>query len=191
LKKGEVISYKQTNSALFAVQRELYTIGLWYVDSPLTKVQVNWRVLPPIRMHDALGFFMHGDSKVDKLFGYYSGQMYIPAFVLSHLFWQTRGSLRDVIRHEYAHAFAHHHPKLIEKSKEFKSVFGGSYYSEMPSDMEDDAFVSDYAKTIPMEDFAETFMVYVRRKGIIPKTIINKKLKNKWNFIAKTIKASI
>jgi hypothetical protein len=191
LKKGKTISYKQTNSALFSVQNELYSVGLWYENSPLTKVEINWCALPHIRMYDALGFFMHGESKFDKLFGYYTGQMYIPAIVLSHLFWQTRGSLRDVIRHEYAHAFAHHHPKLIEKSKEFKSVFGGSYYSEMPSDMEDDAFVSDYAKTIPMEDFAETFMVYVRRKGIIPKTIINKKLKNKWNFIAKTIKASI
>ncbi len=163
MKKGKAISYKQTNDALFSVQRELYSLGLWYIDSPLTKVQVNWRALPPIRMHDALGFFMHGESKLDKVFGYYSGQMYIPAFVLSHLFWQTRGSLRDVIRHEYAHAFAHHHPKLIEKSKEFKSVFGGSYYSEVPSDMEHAAYVSDYAKTLPMEDFAETFRSLIKK----------------------------
>ncbi len=191
MKKQKLISYKQTNNALFAVQHELYAIGLWHENSPLTSVEVNWCALPQIRMHDALGFFMHGESRLDKVFGYYSGQMYIPAFVLSHLFWQTRGSLRDVIRHEYAHAFAHHYHKLIEKSKEFKSVFGGSYYSEMPSEMEHDAYVSDYAKTLPMEDFAETFMVYVRRKGVIPKTFRNSNLKRKWKFISKTIKASI
>ena len=53
--------------------------------------------------------------------------------------------------------------------------------------MEDEAFLTEYAKTMPMEDFAETFMVFVRRKGIMPSTIKNTKLKKKWNFIAKKI----
>ena len=53
--------------------------------------------------------------------------------------------------------------------------------------MEKDAFISDYARTMPMEDFAETFMVYVRRKGIMPSSIKNKQLIKKWQYISNII----
>lgn len=188
VKKGTIISHKQTTSAAFAVQDELKIIGLWHQECHLINVEVYWCPLPQIRMYDALGFFLHGSSRMDRFLGYEEGHIYIPAYVISHLFWQSRGSLRDVIRHEYAHALAHHHPKLIIRSKEFVQVFGGKYFSEEPSEMEDGAYVSEYAKTIPMEDFAETFMVYVRRKGILPSAYTNKKLMRKWKFIAKIIK---
>lgn len=188
MKKGQIITHKQTITASNSVQDELYSIGLWYEESRLLEVEVFWCPLPQITMYDALGFFTHGTSTMDRLLGYESGHIYIPAFVLSHFFWQSRGSLRDVIRHEYAHAFAHHHPMLIIKSKEFESVFGGNYYSEEPSEMEDEAYLTEYAKTILMEDFAETFMIYVKRKGVLPNRIKNKKLRRKWKFIAKIIK---
>ena len=99
-------------------------------------------------------------------------------------FWQNHGSLRDVIRHEYGHALAHYFPELIEHSKSFEKVFGGNYYSYVPTQMNRAAFISEYASTMPMEDFAETFMVFVKRKGIIPTNIINKNLLAKWKFIA-------
>ena len=54
--------------------------------------------------------------------------------------------------------------------------------------MEDAAYVSDYAKTMPMEDFAETFMVYLKYKGKIPKSFTHKKLIAKWSFIKRVIK---
>jgi hypothetical protein len=187
MKKGQIITYKQTTEAAFSVQDELFTIGLWHEECRLNNVEIYWCRLPQITMYDALGFFMLGASKLDKFLGYESGHIYIPAFVLSHLFWQSRGSLRDIIRHEYAHAFAHHYPELIINSKEFETVFNGHYYSELPTEMEDEAYLTEYAKTMPMEDFAETFMVFVRRKGIMPSTIKNTKLKKKWNFIAKKI----
>ena len=50
--------------------------------------------------------------------------------------------------------------------------------------MESAAFISAYACTMPMKDFAEIFTVFVRRKGNIPTNIINKKLLAKWKFIA-------
>ncbi len=121
--------------------------------------------------------------------GYKPGHIYIPAYVLTQLFWQQRGSLRDVIRHEYAHALAYYHPDLIIDSKLFELVFGGNYTSEEPSKMKKEAYVTEYAQTFPMEDFAETFMIYVRRKGLIPDSFKNKKLIRKWNFITKTIKS--
>lgn len=188
MKKGQIITHEQTTAASISVQGELHAIGLWHEECRLLEVEVYWCPLPQITMYDALGFFTHGASTLDRLLGYEAGHIYIPAFVLSHFFWQSRGSLRDVIRHEYAHAFAHHHPKLIIKSKEFESVFGGNYYSEAPSEMEDAAYLTEYAKTMPMEDFAETFMIYVRKKGVLPSTFNNKKLIRKWKFIAKAIK---
>jgi hypothetical protein len=188
MRRGQIITHKQTTAASFSVQGELHTIGLWYEDCKLLKVEVFWCLLPQITMYDALGFFTHGASTLDWLLGYEPGHIYIPAFVLSHFFWQSRGSLRDVIRHEYAHALAHYYPNLICNSKEFEKAFGGKYYSYEPCQMEREAFVSEYAKTMPMEDFAETFMVFVRRKGFMPSNILNAKLKRKWKFIAKIIK---
>jgi hypothetical protein len=189
MKKGQIITYKRTNSALGSVQNELFNIGLWHKKSRLIQVDVIWCPLPQVKMFDASGFFFHGTGFFDKALGYKTGHIYIPAYVLSNLFWQHCHSLRDVIRHEYAHALAHYYPNSIINSKEFEKIFGGKYYSYEPSNMEDAAYVSDYAKTMPMEDFAETFMVYVRRKGLIPPTLSNTKFKKKWNFITKTIKA--
>ncbi len=188
MKNGKIITHKQTNAASISVQDELYRIGLWHMESRLCNVEIFWCRLPQIKMYDALGFFMLGTSKLDEFFGYETGHIYIPAFVLSQDFRQKRGSLRNIIRHEYGHAFAHHYPELIIYSEKFEAVFGGNYYSDVPSEMEHEAYISKYAKAMPMEDFAETFMVFVRRKGIIPAKISNTKLKNKWAFIAKQIK---
>ena len=100
-------------------------------------------------MYDAHGFFTHGTSWLDKMFGYEPGHIYIPAFVLSDFLAQARGSLRDVIRHEYAHALAHYYPELIVDSTEFKQAFGGSYLSEKSFKMEDEAcFVSNQSVLI-------------------------------------------
>ncbi len=188
MKKGQIITYKRTNSALESVQNEFAKIGLWKEESLLTKVDVNWCPLPQVKMYDAMGFFFHGTGFFDRILGYKTGHIYIPAYVLTNLFWQHCHSLRDVIRHEYAHALAHYYPNLICNSKEFEKAFGGKYYSYEPCQMEREAFVSEYAKTMPMEDFAETFMVFVRRKGFMPSNILNAKLKRKWKFIAKIIK---
>ncbi len=188
MKKGQIIAYKQTIAAVYSVQKELYSIGLWYEDSHLTETEVYWCPLPQIKMYDAFGFFFHGTNLIDRMIGYKTGHIYIPACVLPNLFYQHSISLRDVIRHEYAHAFAHYYPELIIDSKEFEKIFGGHYYSKIPSKMEHSAYITEYAKTLPMEDFAETFMVYVRRKGVIPPTLTNTNLKRKWAFIVKTTK---
>jgi hypothetical protein len=184
LKKGKIISYKRTNSAAIDVQRELQAIGLWHAESELFNTEVYWCPIPRVNNY---GVFFHGTDRLQGMLGYKTGHIYIPGIVLANIFWQHMHSVRDVIRHEYAHAFAHYYPKLIIRSKEFESVYGGKYYSSVPSQMEDEAYVSDYAKTIPMEDFAETFMVFVRRRGVMPKSMKNVKLKKKWKFIAKTI----
>jgi hypothetical protein len=41
-----------------------------------------------------------------------------------------------------------------------------------------------------MEDFAETFMVYIRRKGVLLPRYTNRLLKRKWKFVERVIKQS-
>ena len=85
------------------------------------------------------------------------GHIYIPKWILAQGFWQNRGSLRDIIRHEYGHGVAHYYPELIVHSPKFEKVFGGNYYDYTPSSMNRASYISEYATTMPCEDFAETF----------------------------------
>jgi hypothetical protein len=184
MKKSPLISVKQLNSAIYDAQNDLHRVGLWHEGAPLTEVEIYMCRLPRLQVR---GLFYHGENAWSKLAGYYEGKMYIPRISLAHLANTQDDSLRDVIRHEYAHAFAHYYPQLIFKT-EFSKVFGGSYNYEKPSKMHPDAYASEYAKTIPMEDFAETFMIYLKRKGKMPKLYTHKKLIAKWRFVDKVIK---
>ena len=186
MKPGTIITEIQLNSALKTVYKEFIELGIW---NPKVKAYHANVYLCNIPRINSVGFFMHGIGVKEYLLGYETGNIYIPSIVLDTIFWNNTYTLRDVIRHEYAHAFAHYYRRLIMRSAEFKKVFGGSYLSFNPSGMKAGAYITDYAKLMPMEDFAETFMVYVRKKGVLPKKYTNKKLILKWRFIGKTIKA--
>ncbi len=188
MKKGKIVSLKQTTEACYQVQKELYTIGLWYENSKLVEADIIWFPYPIITVPDAAGFVFPNTTLLHKILGYKPGHIYIPKYVVMQLFKQERGSLRDILRHEYAHVLAHYYPEFIVDNEEFEKVFGGAYYDMQSIAMEDAAYITDYARKIPMEDFAETFMVYLRRKGVLPDGIKNRKLKKKWNFITKTIR---
>ncbi len=185
---GKIISLTQTIDAGIAVQRELHQIGLWYENSKLIHIEIYWASIPIITLPSAAGIFTHGVSIIDRMLGFEKGHIYIPKLVLSQGFWQNRGSLRDIIRHEYGHALSHLYPELIVQSAQFENAFGGHYYDYYASSMDLASYISDYARTMPCEDFAETFMVYVRRKGIIPAALADKQLVKKWNFIRSVCK---
>ena len=87
--------------------------------------------------------FYIGVSVMDKFQGFEEGHIYIPKWVLVQGFWQNRGLLRDVIRHEYGHALAHYYPEIIEHSKSFEKIFGGNYYSYVATQMKRAAFISE------------------------------------------------
>jgi hypothetical protein len=188
MKSGKNATLQQTNAAAIDVQKELYAVGLWYSNSRLYSSNIIWDKWGWDSVPDAHGFFTHGLRKIDRLFGLEEGNIYIPQWVSKQTLWQSRGSLRDIIRHEYGHAFCHHYPELISDSPEFRTFFGGHYYDCSPSKMAKEAYISHYAQCMPMEDFAETFMVYVRRRGILPSTITHKALIAKWKFIKKAIR---
>ena len=163
MKKGQLISFKQTNAATLAVQNELFDVGLWYKDSKLQEVTVYHCSYPVVSIPDADGFFFHGSSLLYRLLGYEIGNIYIPKFVLSRLFNQNRGSLRAVIRHEYGHAFAHYYPELIIDSIKFESVFGGHYF-ELNSSMV-------YILT-PNSDAFITFDVFFTLSSLIINSVV-------------------
>lgn len=190
MRKGEFVSLKQLNSATLAVQTELERLGLWSADSRLRSTDVIWCRLPQV-LAAALGFCFDAPTSAPlQWLGYHAGNIYIPQWGLSHGPWgQDRGSLRDIIRHEYAHALAWHHPAMIRQSRRFAAAFGGRYDDAKPVVGPDAAFVSEYARTCPKEDFAETFMVYVRRMGQRPDWLQHRRLNRKWAYIRAVVQA--
>ena len=180
--KSAKVTFNQLNSAVLEVQDELHQLGLWNEDSRLPRTEVFWCSLPQLIMPSALGFFIPAPTKSSGLIGYEVGSIYIPQWVLTHGFWKNRGSLRDVVRHEYAHAVEYHYPMLATRSKRFKTDFCGPY----PGDYEDvgNIYISKYSSTQQTEDFAETFMFFVRHGGELPSKLNTPHIKRKWKFIA-------
>jgi hypothetical protein len=73
---------------------------------------------------------------------------------------------------------------LIQRSEKFRQTYGGDYNSSGHCRAgERDEFVSDYAMTEPAEDFAETFMVYLRHRGELPSRFKVPAIRKKWSFI--------
>ena len=78
----------------------------------------------------------------------------------------------DVLRHEFGHALADLYPGALKKGGTFRAAFGGAY-GEAPAEEcvaagWGDRYVSEYATSATQEDFAETFMLFVKHKGKIP-----------------------
>jgi hypothetical protein len=183
MKAGASVSKAQLDSATLTTQRELTRAGFWTEGSRLLDSEVYWCWLPQVTMPGALGFFVHEADTLHSLLGYEAGHTYIPQWVLLHGPWQQRGSLRDVVRHEYGHAVAHYYPSLIQRSTRFSSTFGGRYFGTRRHLASGRDFVSAYATTCPAEDFAETFMLFLRHGSRLPARFTSSAIKRKWQFI--------
>lgn len=189
MKNGSTVSKRQLDSAALAVQGELERLGLWGEASRITQAEIYWCWFPQFLVPGALGFLIHEDDLITRTLGYEAGNIYIPHWVLLHGLWQRRGSLRDVIRHEYGHAIAHYYPALIPRSSRFAAAFGGGYWLSSSVGGESDEFVSLYAQGNPAEDFAETFMFFVRHGGRIPARFRSPAVRRKWRFVADLVAA--
>ena len=114
-----------------------------------------------------------------------SGRIGIPVVSLSRLrdlFGGSYISLADVLRHEYGHAIADTHRGLF-RSRVFTNAFGATYQNDDEWEFDSECHVSTYAASKPCEDFAETFMLYVRHNGRLPSQFDTATIRAKWKFI--------
>lgn len=126
-----------------------------------------------------------------------SGNIYIPQVsairAYMHFTGEAAPPLSSILRHEWAHALAHVHPETVQNDA-FVRAFGGEHDKfKKVADYHPDVFVSKYAATYPMEDFAETFAIWMRvenetklakrfqKPKILKKFRFCKTLKNKLN----------
>ncbi len=120
-------------------------------------------------------------------YGWHDGHISIPSVSgaqLRDLWHGYHTRLTDVLRHEWAHAVAHTFPDFIGTDR-FLSCFGGDHEHPGPVDLYDPALhVTAYAATMPCEDYAEVFHLYLRHKGRLPARLLAKRpIVKKWSFI--------
>jgi hypothetical protein len=152
------------------------------------EVQIAW--LPSLGEY---GYVYEGVDWFTHLIGYEEGVIYLPAD-LPRKAYVPGETLADVIRHEYAHAWHWLEPEFFERpwfqrafggdyeegeiapQHLFEQKLIRSHKSKIEQCRNDrerlayvrrlfnQDFVSEYAATLFCEDFAETFMVYLRHR---------------------------
>lgn len=153
------------NRAFNRVRQELHEVGLLYDGKYLDRIDCAQLMIPNTGEEEEYGFvFDCGVPWYYRLAGCTPGVIYI---LLDPPVEQyvPGGTLVDVVRHEFAHAWAWLDPKFIKQSW-FREAFGDRYHeewSETPVESRTE-FVSAYAMTSPKEDFAETFMMFLRHR---------------------------
>ena len=164
-----VVTPKRLKSEVSVVREEMQDHG--FLDSEMEKVEV---------------FLSHFGVNYGCCYGGTNVRIRIPAISLSQVFFvfckHPYSSLRDTIRHEYGHALACTHPRLI-RSLPFKRAFGAHYDADVASDYSPETHVTEFASQLPCEDFAETFMLFLHHDGQLPPNCDTPVIRRKWRFI--------
>jgi hypothetical protein len=169
-KRRTVVTLDQLNRANQSVMRELMDLGFW--THRLHHIQV-WLV-PRGSAHG---------------WQWYEGDRSIciasrsKARLREALARKKRTTLRDVLRHEWAHAIASVH-RAAFRSQGFKEAFGGPHGWDFSWIYDPAHHVSTYAATATSEDFAETFMFFLKHRGCLPSRFDTPVIRRKWRFIA-------
>jgi len=177
------VPFKEMESAFNRVRNELEGLGLLAAGSPLDEVNCWHERLSKGALYglDAMGYTAPDDRDI-----------HIPAVFPKGLFpqlWEERKIL-DVIRHEFGHALADRYREFF-RGGAFKAAFGNNYgrYKIRASGNWEDRHVSPYASTMTQEDFAETFMLFLKHKGKIPVRYRGRQvIEKKWMAVARIIK---
>lgn len=193
----------QVNRSYNKVRAELEEIGLLYTPEDdgdggyLDQIELEVAWLPSF---GEAGYVFESTAWIHSLVGYREGVIYLPAD-LPRGAYVPGGTLTDVVRHEYGHAWHWLEPSFFERPW-FRKAFGGEYedgdvkpldiWSEKKNRDREFAsrmaacrnqrersalvqrqfhndFVSEYASTLFCEDFAETFMTYLRYRRCLNK----------------------
>ena len=180
--KNIYVSMEQLTRACNQVRRELWAMGLLVAGSPLDEVDCY---LEPLWTWGGL----RGLGKVMGL--YYpksmeggDGNIHVPIICTAAILGSERRILADVLRHEYAHALEDNYEQFVHV-KAFTKAFGAEYGDAVVfKEGTEENYVSTYAQSMTQEDFAETFMFYMKYKGKLPeKWAGNRAIRTKWSFI--------
>ncbi|MBO4621013.1 MAG: hypothetical protein J5654_13010 [Victivallales bacterium] len=166
------VSKASLTASKYKIRGELRKMGFLSAGSPLDKVQCilefRWSGLAGY-----MGWYFSSDQNI-----------HIPTFCIAAMLPNgEKRILADVLRHEYGHALEGKYWKFFH-CKEFRDVFGKPYGTSKSLDTNANHYVSTYAMTCSQEDFAETFMYYIKYKGKVPlKWSDNRAIRIKWLFI--------
>ena len=161
-------SFEEVNRAYNKVRMELWRLGVLWDGSKLDAVECIYEPLQWRGLIGWMGFYEFLKCKGD-------GNIHFPAVYNGldlRLRWIDKNSTIDVFRHEFGHALSDRYPGALKKIGVFRAAFGGTCDDEPapgtdPEDWEGRC-VTPYAATKTREDFAETFMLFLRNKGRMP-----------------------
>lgn len=193
----------QVNRSYNKVRDELRQVGLLYSTEDeddggyLDQIELEVAWLPSL---GEAGYVFESLPWIHSLVGYREGVIYLPADLPRDAF-VPGGTLTDVVRHEFGHAWHWLEPEFFE-GRWFRKAFGGEYdddsmtpaelwsikkeneqsFRTLKASCRNDRelmalmrrsfrndFVSEYAATRFCEDFAETFMTYLRYRNCLGK----------------------
>jgi len=177
------VSFNEMETAFNKVRKELEKMGLLFAGSPLDKVDCyheRFTVGALLGLIGAMGFYDFEDCNI-----------HIPMVYPAGLFprWFEERRILDVLRHEFGHALADRYRRFF-RGGIFKTAFGASYGEKNVFDGDDwtDGYVSEYAATMTREDFAETFMLFMKHKGVLPTCYRgNRMIERKWRVVGKIV----
>ena len=180
-------SFDQVTDAYNEVRDDLIELGILWRGSKLDKVQCFYEPIAPYSaITGRMGYFDFDDHQI------HFPSIYLPFGWLTGSVGEKE-SAPDVIRHEFGHALADRYPTALKKGGLFREAFGG-VYSDKPAPDIDPAnwefdFVTQYATSATQEDFAETFMLFVKHKGKLPAPFKGKPvILKKWKAVAEIVK---
>lgn len=148
--------------AFKGVQRELREIGIFH--GVLDTIELRVTRVPSWVIAARGWFFDCGVGMLPRFLGWREGVIYLP----SNMEYQR--DLPQVIRHEFAHAWAWKNPQFFRKPW-FRQTFGRAYSGDKWPTIKFRCFeaskyfgthASAYATTSPSEDFAETFETWMQ-----------------------------
>jgi hypothetical protein len=176
-------SFKEVAKAYNKVRGELIRLEVLWRDSRLDRVPCLYEIIP-------LEAFVKG------WMGWWDsdGAIHFPSVYLQIPYLRgSKNSAVDVLRHEFGHALADRYPKALRDGDLFKKAFGGPYGDRPAKGTDPDDWegrcVSRYAATATQEDFAETFMFFLKHKGKIPARFANKPaIRKKWKAVAEIVR---
>lgn len=159
-----MISMPALNRAYGQARQDLADVGLLHPDRYLDCIECMLAAWPGGWWNECGFVYDRSIGFFDSLAGFQEGVIYIPWNAPTEAY-RPGSSLTDVVRHEFAHAWYWLDPRFVN-GPWFRDAFGASYlvdeWDEEEETWDADEYVSAYAMTCPREDFAETFMTYLR-----------------------------